>query len=59
MVKNLPANVSDTKDTGLIPESGRYPDKGDGNPLLYSWLENPMGRRAWQVAVHGAAKSQT
>ena len=33
--------------------------KGNGNPLLYSWEENPMDGRAWWAAVHGVAKSQT
>jgi len=46
-------------DLGLIPELGRSPEKGNGYPLQYSCLENPMGRGAWQVAVHGVTKSQT
>ena len=44
---------------GLIPASGRSPGKGNGNPLQYSCLENPMDRRAWRATVHGVAKSQT
>ena len=44
-------------DPGSIPESGRSP--GDGNPLQYSSLENPMDGEAWQATVHGVAKSQT
>ena len=44
---------------GLIPESGRYPGEGNGNPLQYSCLENPMYRGAWQATVHGVAKSET
>ena len=47
MVKNLPANAGDTRDVGLIPESGRSPGGGNGNPLQYSYLGNPMGRGAW------------
>ena len=43
-------------DVSSIPESGRSPREGTGNPLLYSWLRNPMGREAWQVAVYGVAK---
>ena len=43
-------------DLGSIPGSGRFPGEGDGNPLQYSLLENPMDRGAWQVAVHGVAK---
>ena len=46
-------------DMGSIPGSGRSPGEGNGNPLQYSCLENPMDRRAWQVTVHGVAKSQT
>ena len=45
-------------DESLIPGSGRFPGVGNGNPLQYSCLENPMERGAWQAAVHGAAKSQ-
>ena len=40
MVKNLPANA------GLIPGSGRFPGEGNGNPLQYSCLGNPMDREA-------------
>ena len=42
MVNNLPANARDTRDLGLIPESGRCPEEGDGKPLQYSYLGNPM-----------------
>ena len=35
------------------------PGEGNGNPLQYSFLENPMGRGAWWAAVHGVAKSRT
>ena len=41
VVKNLPANVGDLRDMGLIPGSGRSPERGPGNPLQYSCLENP------------------
>ena len=44
---------------GLIPELGRSPGEGNGYPLQYSGLENPMDRGAWQSTVHGVAKSQT
>ena len=47
MVKNLPANAGDTGDTGSIPRSGRSPGEGNGNPLQYSCLENPMDRGGW------------
>ena len=59
VVKNLPANAGDARDTGLIPGSGRSPGEGNGNPLQYSCLENPMNRGAWQATVHGAAKTGT
>ena len=42
-----------------IPGSGRYPGEGNGNPLQYSCLENPMDSGAWWATVHGVAKSQT
>ena len=42
---------------GSIPELGRSPAAGNGNPLQYSCLENPMDREAWQVTVHGVAES--
>ena len=59
MVKNLPANVGDIKDMGLIPGLGRFSGGGHGNPLQYSWLENPLDGGAGQATVHGVAKSQT
>ena len=49
VVKNLPANVGHT---GSIPESGRSPGGGNGNPFQYSCLENSMDRGAWQATVH-------
>ena len=42
-----------TEDPGSIPVSGRSPGEGNGNPLQYSCLENPMDRGAWQATVHG------
>ena len=52
VVKNLPANVGDA---GSIPGSGRSPGGGNGNPLQYSCLENPMDRGAWRPTFHGVA----
>ena len=46
----------DAGKAGSIPESGRSPGGGHGNPLLYSGLENPMDRGAWQATVHEVAK---
>ena len=43
-------------DGGLIPGSGRSPGEGNGNPLQYSGLENPLERGAWWVLVHGVTK---
>ena len=59
VVKNLPDKAGNTGDLGSIPGSGSSPGKGNGNPLRYSCLENPMDRAAWWAAVHGVAKSQT
>ena len=59
MVKNLPPNAEDVGSAGLIPELGRSPLAGNGNPLQYSCLENPTDRGAWQAIVHRVAKSQT
>ena len=62
MVNNSPANtgdVRDIRDATLIPESGRSPEGGHGNPLQYSCLENPMERGAWQATVHRITKSRT
>ena len=56
MVKNLPANAGDT---GSVPGLGRSLGVENGNLLLYSFLENPVGREAWWATVHRVAKSQT
>ena len=59
MVKNLPASAGDVRDEVLIPASGRSPGDGNGNPLLYSCLENPMDRGAGRATVRNVAQSQT
>ena len=46
-------------DSGLIPRLGRSPGEGNGNPLQYSCLENPMDRGGWPATVHRVTKSQT
>ena len=56
VVKNPPASAGDA---GLIPGWGRARGEGNGNPLQYSYLENPMDREAWWATVHGGLKSQT
>jgi len=74
LVENLPVNAhsflatielprwfsaGDTGDMGLTTKLGRIPGKGNGNPLQYSWLGNPMDWGTWAAIVHGVTKSQT
>ena len=59
MVKNPSANAGDIRDVGSIPESGRSPGGGHGNPFQYSCLENPKDRGACWVSIHRVAKSRT
>ena len=59
VVKNLSANAGDLRDLGSIPGSGRSPGEGNGNPLHYSCLENPMDRGDWHATVHRVAKNRT
>ena len=54
MIKSPPVSAGNA---GLIPGSEKSPGERCGNPLQYSYLENPMDRGAWQVTVHGVAKS--
>ena len=56
MVKNPSAKTGNIRNIGSIPESGRFPGEGNGNPLQYSCLENPMNRGAWQATAHGVAE---
>ena len=56
VVKNPPANAGDESS---IPGSGRSPGGGHGNPLQFSYQENPMDREAWKTVVHRVTKSQT
>ena len=56
VVKNWPA---DAGDMGLTPGPGRSPGEGNGNPLWYSCLGNPVDRGAWRATVPGVAKSPT
>ena len=53
MVRNPPAKAGEV---GLIPGSGRCPGGGNGSPLQYPCLENPMDRGAWQATAHGDCK---
>ena len=52
VVKNSSANSGDVKDISLIPRSGKSPAEGNGNAVQYSWVGNPMNRRAWRAIVH-------
>ena len=56
VVENPPTNA---EDAGSIPGLGRSPGEGNGNPLQYSCLENPMDRGVWQATVQGVTKSWT
>ena len=53
------ASACNVGDLGSIPGSGRSPGEGNGNPLQYSCLENPMDGGTWWATVHGVAKSRT
>ena len=59
VVKNPPANAGYVRDVGSIPELGRFPEEGNGNPLQYSYLENTMYRGAWRATLHGVRESDT
>ena len=57
--KESACKAGDRRHAGFIPGLGRAPEEGNGNPLQYSCLGNPMDRGAQQAAVHGFAKSET
>ena len=59
VVRKLPANAWDIRDTGLIPGWGRSPGGGHGSPLQSSCLENPMDRGAWKATAHNRKESDT
>jgi len=59
MTSEVKTSACNARDLGSIPGLGRSPAEGNGNPLQYSCLENPMDGGAWWAAVHGVAKSQT
>ena len=56
VIKNPSTDAGDTEDVGLIPGWGRPLGKGNGYPLQYSCLENPMDRGAWRATVQGVTK---
>ena len=53
------ASAYNVEDPGSIPGLGRCPGEGNGNPLQYSCLENPIGRGAWSAIVHGVSELDT
>ena len=59
VLKNPPATAGVIRDLGLISGLGRSPGGGNGNPLLYSCLENPMDRGGWLAAVDRIIKSES
>ena len=56
LVKNLPGSAGDTIDAGSVSGLGRFPGERNGNPPLYSCLENSMDRGSWRDIVHGVSK---
>ena len=58
-VKNPPANAGDIRDASSIPRLELIPGEGNGYPLQYSCLENPMGRGTWKAIVHRVAELDT
>ena len=59
VAQTVKASAYNAGDLGSVPGSGRSPGKGNGNPLQYSCLENPMDGGAWWTAIHGITKSRT
>ena len=59
LVKNLPANAGDVRDTGSITESGRSSGRGNSNQSQYSCLEKSIDRGAWRAIIHAVAESHT
>ena len=58
-IKNPPSNAGHAGDVGLTPESGRFSGVGNGNPLQYSCLGNPVNRGACWTIVHGVTMNRT
>ena len=56
MRESLPANARNTRDEDSVPGLGRCPGEGNGNPLQYSCLENPMDTGTWRAAVRGVTR---
>ena len=58
VIKKPSANAGDSGDAGSMPGSGRASGKGNGNPLQYSCLRNPMDKGAWEATVHRVTQSR-
>ena len=59
LMTSLVAHACRIGDPSSVPELGRSSEEGNGNPLQYSCLDNPMDRGAWQATVHGVRKNWT
>ena len=59
VAQTVNASAYNAGDPGSVPGLGRSPGEGNGNPLQYSCLENPMDGGAWQATVRGVTNSQT
>ena len=59
VVKNPSSDAGDSREVSSVPGWGRSPGGGNGSPLRYSCLGNPMDRGAWRAIVPGGAKCQT
>ena len=59
MVKHQPANAGDLREETWLPGLGIFPGGGNGNPLQYSYLENPMDRGAWWATSHRVTETDT
>ena len=59
VLKNPPANAGDGRDAGSLPQSKRFPGTRSGNPLQYSYLENPMKKGAWWDTITGVTEVDT
>ena len=57
--REFACSTGDSQDAGSVPELRGSPGGGNGNPLQYSFLDNPMGRGTWWATVHGVARSWT
>ena len=55
--KESVCNAGDARNMDSIPKSGKFPGRGNGNPLQYSCLGKPMDTGAWQATVHGVTES--